>query len=137
MNNWIAMALLAASLTQACAPSPMASIVPSGPLMPASLVANSIVLLEDSCEDPVDDLTTLTTAEAVADMFALPWTMVIMTARLAAYPTVGLAMVLSGTEARAAIDKINWVLPLLTAGPNPDLVHYSQITIIEGWGCHE
>ena len=82
-------ALLAFSLvllTTGCTANPTPNLTP---LAPYSVVADTLVWLEDACEDPLEDAQTLTPLEAVADMFALPMTMAVYTARLATYFTVG------------------------------------------------
>lgn len=104
------------------------------PLLPASAVADGLVMLENFCEDPVTDAQTLTPIEATADMLALPYTMVIGTLRLIAYATVGVGMVLAGHEAKATIDQINWVLPWGFAGPNPDQIHPKDMVVLAE-GC--
>lgn len=99
-----------------------------------TLPVNSLVMLENLVEDPMDDAATLTPLEATADMFALPVTMAMNTLRLAAYLTVGVVMVLAGKESKTTIDQINWVLPLPLTGPNPDLVGYHSGMILKK-GC--
>lgn len=106
----------------------------SGHLTPYSLPVKGLVFLEDFCEKPIEDAQTLTPLEATADMFALPLTMAIWTARLVAYSTVGLGMVLAGKDPHATVDQINWVLPFALAGPNPDRVKYHKGMVKEE-GC--
>ena len=96
------------------------------PLIPYSAGADVLVWLEDQCEDPVEDATTYTTIEAVADLFALPLTMAVYTVRLAAYMTVGVGLAFYRGESKSVVDQINYVLPMPMAGPNPDRMHYPK-----------
>ncbi|MGD9851732.1 MAG: hypothetical protein AB7T38_10720 [Nitrospirales bacterium] len=96
----------------------------TGHLTPASLAVDGLVALEDLCEELSEDMQTLTSLEATADMLALPVSMAIWTVRLVAYATVGMGLVLAGKDAKATVDQINEVLPWGLAGPNPDRVSY-------------
>ena len=100
---------------------------PTSHLAPYQTVARGAVWLENLCEDEQEDRTTLTSIEAVADLLALPATMVTWTARLAAYGTVGIAMAYSGVPANEAVDRINEWLPWGWSGPDPDTVDYRTI----------
>ena len=116
--------LVVAWILMAIAGCATRSVEPVSPLAPYQLAADTLVSLEDACEDPFQDSQTLTSLEAVADMLAMPINMVMWTLRLVAYGTVGLGMALSGKDAKVAIDQINVVLPWSLTGPNPDQVHY-------------
>ncbi|MGE0474485.1 MAG: hypothetical protein AB7P17_12700, partial [Nitrospirales bacterium] len=106
----------------------------SGHLTPISLAVDGLVTLEDLCEEPIEDMQTLTSLEATADMLALPMSMAIWTVRLVAYSTVGMGMVLAGKDAKATVDQINWVLPWDLAGPDPDQVRYLP-EMVKKEGC--
>lgn len=129
MNAILALSLVL--LTTGCAANPTPNL---SPLAPYSAVVDTLVWLENACEDPLEDAQTLTPLEAVADMFALPITMAVYTARLATYFTVGIGMVLAGKDPHATVDQINWVLPFPLAGPNPDQVRYHE-GMVKKEGC--
>lgn len=103
-------------------------------LNPVSLAVNGLVLLEDFCDDPVEDMQTLTSLEATADLLNLPISMTIWTARLVGYATVGVGLVLAGKDAKMTVDQINGVLPWGLAGPDPDRVQYIP-GIVKEAGC--
>jgi len=115
MNAILALSLVL--LTNGCAAKP-------NPLMPYSTVADTLVWLENQCEDPAIDATTYTSLEAVADMFALPVIMVVYVARAVSYMTVGVALQYAGRDHQTIKEQIDWVLPMPFAGPNPDVVRY-------------
>lgn len=106
----------------------------AGHLTPYSLPVKGLVQLEDFCEDPLEDVQTLTPLEAIADMFVLPLTIAIWTVRLVAYTTVGLGMVIARKDSQSSIEQINWILPFSLAGPNPDRVKY-HMGMVKGEGC--
>jgi hypothetical protein len=112
----------------------LSSCATLNPLAPYSAGADGLVMLENLCEDPLEDAQTLTPLEATADMLALPLTMGVYVVRLATYSTVGLGMVLAGREPRTVVDQINWVLPMPWVGPNPDRVAYHPGMVKEE-GC--
>jgi len=109
------------------------------PLAPIQTVTRGAVYLENFCEDPAKDSSTLTPLEAAADMFALPATMLTWSARLAAYGTAGVVMVYSGVPAKEAVDRINGWLPWGWSGPDPDKVDYRSLPPAKSclWPLHE
>ena len=108
-----------------CSATKPPTLTPS-PLIPYSAGADALVWLEDQCEDPLEDATTYTTIEAVADLFALPLTMAVYVARMVAYLTVGVGLAYYRGESESVVDQINYVLPWPMAGPNPDRMHYPR-----------
>ena len=126
MGNMTALCLVGALLVLAgcsTATTKPPTLTPS-PLIPFSAAADGLVWLETQCEDPVEDATTYTSLEAVADMFALPVIMVVYVARAVSYMTVGVALQYAGRDHQTIKEQIDWVLPMPFAGPSPDVVRY-------------
>jgi hypothetical protein len=96
------------------------------PLLPFSAATDALAWLEDMCAEPVEDAVTYTTIEAVADIFSIPIIMAMYVARAVAYMAVGVGMEYAGMEHQLAKQRIDYVLPLPFAGPNPDLVRYPR-----------
>lgn len=110
------------------------SVKPVTPLTPYSLGADGLVLLENTCEDPVIDQVTLSPLEATADLLAMPAQMIAWTARLGAYIVIGVPAAYMGKDMQATIDQINYVIPWPSWGPNPDRVAVQDILVLDG-GC--
>jgi hypothetical protein len=128
LGNTAMKALLAFSLvllTTGCSVTKPPTLTPT-PLIPYSAAADVLVWLEDQCEDPVEDAITYTTIEAVSDLLALPIILAVASARIMAYMTVGLALEYAGEDHEFIYRRIDYVLPLPYAGPNPDVVRYPR-----------
>lgn len=120
-NNVRGLLLVCCLSLAACTSQP---VPVTNPLALPHVAANTLVQLENSCEDPVVDAQTLTMNEALADVFAFPYNLAMVLARTVAIFAVGVPMAVVGYEPETINGHIAYALPFYRAGPDPRVVKY-------------
>lgn len=111
----ILLALSLILLTTGCAADPWSL---------AAIVTDTLVQLENTCEDPKVDAATYTFTEAITDVFLMPVNLVMVAGRLGATFTAVPIMSVMGYQQETILSHIDWVFPLHHAGPDPEKVRY-------------
>jgi hypothetical protein len=111
----ILLALSLILLTTGCAADPWSL---------AAIVTDTLVQLENTCEDPKVDAATYTFTEGMADVAAVPYNLLMLAGHLGAAFTVAPVMAIMGKDQQFIQYQINWVFPLYRAGPDPAKVRY-------------